>query len=149
MPLVLNPRSKMSLGAGAAAVSGWQGGSRAVCVSCECQLLVHPTDLSSCEVSGSLSDWRPPMEVTMADSTNDLYQLQVSPLASSSEGGYFLFPSPVFQDEGVPGPTGETRAILQEKQPPPGRFGNLGVTKPTRVQKGRAGTCHLPVGERL
>ncbi|NXQ76067.1 IRF1 factor, partial [Quiscalus mexicanus] len=49
-------------------------------------------DLSSCEVSGSLSDWRPPMEVTMADSTNDLYQLQVSPLASSSEGGYFLFP---------------------------------------------------------
>ncbi|NWR14734.1 IRF1 factor, partial [Emberiza fucata] len=42
-------------------------------------------DLSSCEVSGSLGDWRPPMEVTMADSTNDLYQLQVSPLASSSE----------------------------------------------------------------
>ncbi|NWH29132.1 IRF1 factor, partial [Chloropsis hardwickii] len=45
-------------------------------------------DLSSCEVSGSLTDWRPAMEVTMADSTNDLYQLQVSPLASSSEGGY-------------------------------------------------------------
>ncbi|XP_063204971.1 interferon regulatory factor 1 [Chroicocephalus ridibundus] len=42
-------------------------------------------DLSSCEVSGSLTDWRPPMEITMADSTNDLYQLQVSPLASSSE----------------------------------------------------------------
>nr|XP_009930724.1 PREDICTED: interferon regulatory factor 1 [Opisthocomus hoazin] len=42
-------------------------------------------DLSPCEVSGSLSDWRPPMEITMADSTNDLYQLQVSPLASSSE----------------------------------------------------------------
>lgn len=57
---------------------------------------MHPTDLSSCEVSGSLSDWRPPMEVTMADSTNDLYQLQVSPLASSSEGEYFLFPSPAF-----------------------------------------------------
>lgn len=57
---------------------------------------MHPTDLSSCEVSGSLSDWRPPMEVTMADSTNDLYQLQVSPLASSSEGRYFLFPSPAF-----------------------------------------------------
>lgn len=65
-------------------------------LSCECQLLVHPTDLSSCEVSGSLTDWRPVMEVTMADSTNDLYQLQVSPLASSSEGGYFFFPSPVF-----------------------------------------------------
>lgn len=42
-------------------------------------------DLSSCEVSGSLTDWRPAMEVPMADSTNDLYQLQVSPLASSSE----------------------------------------------------------------
>ncbi|NXO35673.1 IRF1 factor, partial [Locustella ochotensis] len=53
-------------------------------------------DLSSCEVSGSLSSWRPAMEVTMADSTNDLYQLQVSPLASSSEGGYFFFPTPVF-----------------------------------------------------
>ncbi|NXL60217.1 IRF1 factor, partial [Chordeiles acutipennis] len=43
-------------------------------------------DLSPCEVSGSLTDWRPTMEITMADSTNDLYQLQVSPLASSSEG---------------------------------------------------------------
>ncbi|KFW92756.1 Interferon regulatory factor 1 [Phalacrocorax carbo] len=53
-------------------------------------------DLSSCEVSGSLTDWKPPMEITMADSTNDLYQLQVSPLASSSEGGYFFFPTLVF-----------------------------------------------------
>ncbi|NXG71673.1 IRF1 factor, partial [Baryphthengus martii] len=51
-------------------------------------------DLASCEVSGSLTDWRPSMEITMADSTNDLYQLQVSPLASSSEGGYILFFSP-------------------------------------------------------
>ncbi|NXQ88984.1 IRF1 factor, partial [Nyctibius grandis] len=48
-------------------------------------------DLSLCEVSSSLTDWRPPMEITMADSTNDLYQLQVSPLASSSEGGWFFF----------------------------------------------------------
>ncbi|NXR56847.1 IRF1 factor, partial [Hippolais icterina] len=47
-------------------------------------------DLSPCEVSGSLTSWRPAMEITMADSTNDLYQLQVSPLASSSEGGYFF-----------------------------------------------------------
>ncbi|NXD77066.1 IRF1 factor, partial [Halcyon senegalensis] len=53
-------------------------------------------DLSPCEVSGSLTDWRPPMEITMADSTNDLYQLQVSPLASSSEGGYFFCPTLVF-----------------------------------------------------
>ncbi|NXN90868.1 IRF1 factor, partial [Rhinopomastus cyanomelas] len=46
-------------------------------------------DLSSCEMSGSLADWRPQMEVTMAaDSTNDLYQLQVSPPASSSEGAF-------------------------------------------------------------
>ncbi|NXX11665.1 IRF1 factor, partial [Podargus strigoides] len=47
-------------------------------------------DLSLCEVNGSLTDWRSPMEITMADSTNDLYQLQVSPLASSSEGGGYL-----------------------------------------------------------
>ncbi|NWI34251.1 IRF1 factor, partial [Sula dactylatra] len=53
-------------------------------------------DLSPCEVSGSLTDWKPPMEITMADSTNDLYQLQVSPLASSSEGGYFFFATLVF-----------------------------------------------------
>ncbi|NWX16929.1 IRF1 factor, partial [Aegotheles bennettii] len=53
-------------------------------------------DLSLCEVSGSLTDWRSPMEITMADSTNDLYHLQVSPLASSSEGGYCFFPSLVF-----------------------------------------------------
>ncbi|NXW56080.1 IRF1 factor, partial [Eurystomus gularis] len=52
-------------------------------------------DLSPCEVScsltSSLTEWRPSMETTMADSTNDLYQLQVSPLASSSEGGYIFF----------------------------------------------------------
>ncbi|NWH83274.1 IRF1 factor, partial [Aegithalos caudatus] len=47
-------------------------------------------DLSSCEMS-SLTNWRPPMEVTLADSTNDLYQLQVSPLASSSEAGRSSF----------------------------------------------------------
>ncbi|NXX53737.1 IRF1 factor, partial [Scopus umbretta] len=50
-------------------------------------------DLSPCEASSSLTDWRPLMEITMADSTNDLYQLQVSPLASSSEGGCFFFPT--------------------------------------------------------
>ncbi|XP_068816183.1 interferon regulatory factor 1 isoform X2 [Struthio camelus] len=42
-------------------------------------------DLSPCEVNCSLTDWRTPMEIAMADSTNDLYQLQVSPPASSSE----------------------------------------------------------------
>ncbi|KFQ36652.1 Interferon regulatory factor 1, partial [Merops nubicus] len=50
-------------------------------------------DLSPCEVSGSLTDWRPSMDITMADSTNDLYQLQVSPLASSSEGNKTLLPT--------------------------------------------------------
>ncbi|KAM7162886.1 interferon regulatory factor 1 isoform 2-T2 [Macrochelys suwanniensis] len=41
-------------------------------------------DLSPCDMN-ALTDWRSPMEIAMADSTNDLYQLQVSPLASSSE----------------------------------------------------------------
>ncbi|NWH58510.1 IRF1 factor, partial [Geococcyx californianus] len=48
-------------------------------------------DLSQCEVSCSLTDWKPQMEIPIADSTNDLYQLQVSPLASSSEG-IFSYP---------------------------------------------------------
>ncbi|NWR74089.1 IRF1 factor, partial [Centropus unirufus] len=50
-------------------------------------------DLSPCDVSCSLTDWKPPMEIPIADSTNDLYQLQVSPLASTSEGGCFFFPA--------------------------------------------------------
>ncbi|NXM86192.1 IRF1 factor, partial [Oenanthe oenanthe] len=53
-----------------------------------------PLGLSPCKVSCSLPDWRPAMEVTVADSTNDLYQLQVSPLASSSEGGCCSSPAP-------------------------------------------------------
>ncbi|NXN32798.1 IRF1 factor, partial [Nycticryphes semicollaris] len=61
-------------------------------------------DLSSCEVSGSLTDWRPPMEITLADSTNDIYHLQVSPLASSSEGGYLFDPTLVFH-RSLLGPT--------------------------------------------
>lgn len=68
------------------------------------------------------------MEITMADSTNDLYQLQVSPLASSSEGGYFFFPTLVFHrstggrlearqwDEEVPGGLGETKSCLVGKR---------------------------------
>ncbi|NXI43688.1 IRF1 factor, partial [Galbula dea] len=47
-------------------------------------------DLLPCEVSSSLTDWRSPMEIPMADSTNDPYKLQVSPLASSSEGRWFV-----------------------------------------------------------
>ncbi|KFU92299.1 Interferon regulatory factor 1 [Chaetura pelagica] len=57
-------------------------------------------DLSLCEVgsslTGALTDWRPSMEITSADSTNDLYQFQVSPLASSSEGWYCFLPTLVF-----------------------------------------------------
>lgn len=76
------------------------------------------------------------MEITMADSTNDLYQLQVSPLASSSEGGYFFIPTLVFHwsigwrqgsavKECLEGP-GETRVGLQkETQPLPDGFGCL------------------------
>lgn len=94
---------------------------------CDCQrLLVCPTDLSSCEVSGSLADWRTPMEIAMADSTNDIYQLQVSPPGSSSEGWCHLLPTWVFRrspgaspaggqvggkGEGVPGVWGE-KAVL-------------------------------------
>ncbi|NXR11949.1 IRF1 factor, partial [Semnornis frantzii] len=70
-------------------------------------------DLSTCEVSGSLTDWRPSMEITMADSTNDLYQLQVSPLASSSEGEHFFYPSLIFHlPDG-----GRLEARLKEKGP--------------------------------
>lgn len=102
--------------------SGGGGGG----VGCDCQrLLVCPTDLSSCEVSGSLADWRTPMEIAMADSTNDLYQLQVSPPGSSSEGWCRFLPTWVFRcllvlallgqvgskGEGVPGVWGE-KAVL-------------------------------------
>lgn len=52
------------------------------------------------------------MEITMADSTNDLYQLQVSPLASSSEGEHFFYPSLVFRLSAG----GRLEARQQEKQ---------------------------------
>ncbi|XP_067422857.1 interferon regulatory factor 1 isoform X2 [Emydura macquarii macquarii] len=42
-------------------------------------------DLSSCDITSALTEWRCPMEIAIPDSTNDLYQLQVSPLASSSD----------------------------------------------------------------
>ncbi|XP_038628585.1 interferon regulatory factor 1 [Tachyglossus aculeatus] len=41
-------------------------------------------DLSPCDVSPSLTDWRAPMEI-LADSTNDMYHFQVSPMPSSSD----------------------------------------------------------------
>lgn len=37
------------------------------------------------------------MEIAMADSTNDIYQLQVSPPGSSSEGWCHLLPTWVFR----------------------------------------------------
>ncbi|XP_006023623.1 interferon regulatory factor 1 isoform X1 [Alligator sinensis] len=42
-------------------------------------------DLSPCDIHTAVTEWRTPMEIALADSTNDIYQLQVSPLASSSE----------------------------------------------------------------
>jgi len=72
------------------------------------------------------------MEITMADSTNDLYQLQVSPLASSSEGGQFCVPSlashrsvgwrPGGGMKGCLGGSGETQVVLMDK---PDGFGGL------------------------
>uniref|UniRef100_A0A8C8RLX0 Interferon regulatory factor n=1 Tax=Pelusios castaneus TaxID=367368 RepID=A0A8C8RLX0_9SAUR len=41
-------------------------------------------DLSPCDLN-ALTEWRAPMEIAMADSTNDLYNFQVSPPTSSSE----------------------------------------------------------------
>uniref|UniRef100_A0A8D0L7F8 Interferon regulatory factor n=1 Tax=Sphenodon punctatus TaxID=8508 RepID=A0A8D0L7F8_SPHPU len=42
-------------------------------------------DLSPCDVNSTHTEWRIPMEIALADSTNDLYPLQVSPLTSSSD----------------------------------------------------------------
>ncbi|XP_077183016.1 interferon regulatory factor 1 isoform X2 [Paroedura picta] len=42
-------------------------------------------ELSSCGLSNTLTDWRHPLEMQLPDSTNDQYQLQVSPCTSSSE----------------------------------------------------------------
>lgn len=43
--------------------------------------------LSPCVVSSSLSEWHMQMDI-MPDSTTDLYNLQVSPMPSTSEGLY-------------------------------------------------------------
>ncbi|XP_060096485.1 interferon regulatory factor 1 [Heteronotia binoei] len=40
---------------------------------------VDSDELSTCDLSNTLTDWRHPMEVQLPDSTNDTYQLQVSP----------------------------------------------------------------------
>lgn len=43
--------------------------------------------LSPCVVSSSLSEWHMQMDI-VPDSTTDLYNLQVSPMPSTSEGLY-------------------------------------------------------------
>nr|XP_056703761.1 interferon regulatory factor 1 [Euleptes europaea] len=42
-------------------------------------------ELSTCNLSHTLTDWRHPMEMHLPDSTNDTYTFQVSPLTSSSD----------------------------------------------------------------
>lgn len=44
-----------------------------------------PEALSPCAVSSTLPDWRIPVEI-VPDSTSDLYNFQVSPMPSTSEG---------------------------------------------------------------
>lgn len=52
------------------------------------RFLLHPPPaLSPCVVSSSLPDWHMQMDI-MPDSTSDLYNLQVSPMPSTSEGLY-------------------------------------------------------------
>lgn len=68
-----------------------------------CRLGLHPVltctfcctlaALSPCVVSSSLSEWHMQMNI-VPDSTTDLYNLQVSPMPSTSEGLY-LGPWPV------------------------------------------------------
>lgn len=77
-------------------VAGWswlQGGG--YWVSCtlgkQPALTCHfcfPEALSPCAVSSTLPDWHIPVEI-VPDSTSDLYNFQVSPMPSTSEGLYF------------------------------------------------------------
>lgn len=61
-------------------------------------LLYSLPALSPCVVSSSLSEWHMQMDI-IPDSTTDLYNLQVSPMPSTSEGLY-LGPGPVLSREG-------------------------------------------------
>lgn len=47
-----------------------------------------PSALSPCTVTSTLPDWRIPVEI-VPDSTSDLYNFQVSPMPSTSEGMCF------------------------------------------------------------
>lgn len=47
--------------------------------------LYCPAALSPCAVSSTLPDWHIPVEI-VPDSTSDLYNFQVSPMPSTSEG---------------------------------------------------------------
>lgn len=47
-----------------------------------------PSALSPCAVTSTLPDWRIPVEI-VPDSTSDLYNFQVSPMPSTSEGMCF------------------------------------------------------------
>lgn len=49
--------------------------------------LCSPEALSPCAVSSTLPDWHMPVEI-VPDSTSDLYNFQVSPMPSTSEGWF-------------------------------------------------------------
>lgn len=79
-------------------LSGKGGGAdelqikRACCPDLHLPLRFLPA-LSPCVISSSLSEWHMQMDIA-PDSTTDLYNLQVSPMPSTSEGLY-LGPWPV------------------------------------------------------
>lgn len=60
--------------------------TRKACCPDLCFVLYPPPALSPCVVSSSLPEWH--MQDIMPDSTSDLYNLQVSPMPSTSEGLY-------------------------------------------------------------
>lgn len=153
---ISSPKDKDDSGGCAVDGQGGSGGGGGGGVGRECQrLLVRPTDLSSCEVTGSLTDWRTPMEIAMADSTNDLYHLQVSPLASSSEGWCRFLPTLVFRRSPGASPAVAgwrqgwcswgfgRKSCLVAKRTSTRWIWVSGATKTARLEKGRAGTGHL------
>lgn len=69
--------------------AGLVGGRSMSCKLRKHTALTHgfccPPALSPCAVSSTLPDWHIPVEV-VPDSTSDLYNFQVSPMPSTSEG---------------------------------------------------------------
>ncbi|XP_048344377.1 interferon regulatory factor 1 isoform X2 [Sphaerodactylus townsendi] len=53
-------------------------------------------ELSKCDLSNTLTDWRSPMDMLLPDSTNDMYPFQVSPNASCSDADEDDTPSSIY-----------------------------------------------------